>query len=118
MAEGLASLPIEVWESEFELLDRTLRETIRLQLMGSSIRKNITTKPVQFGKEVIQPGGFAVYQFAEPHFDESIYPDPYDWDPARYEPDRAEDKKKPHGYLGWGSGEYMYFDGTNDRAGC
>lgn len=35
-----------------------------------------------------------------------IYEDPYKWDPARYDPGRAEDKKIPHGYIGWGSGRH------------
>jgi hypothetical protein len=28
------------------------------------------------------------------------------WDPGRYLPDRAEDKKKPFGYVGWGAGKF------------
>jgi sterol 14-demethylase len=38
--------------------------------------------------------------------DPSIYPDPEKWDPERYLPDRAEDKKVPMGYLGWGAGRH------------
>lgn len=33
-----------------------------------------------------------------------IYPNPKVWDPSRYLPGRAEDKKVEHGYLGWGTG--------------
>lgn len=34
--------------------------------------------------------------------DPSVYPNPEKWDPSRYLPDRAEDKKVSMGYLGWG----------------
>lgn len=36
--------------------------------------------------------------------DSNIYKRPLVWDPTRYLPERAEDKKTEHGFLGWGSG--------------
>jgi hypothetical protein len=45
-----------------------------------------------------------VYSVADVHMDETAYRDPLKWDPARYLPDRAEDKKQQHGYIGWGTG--------------
>jgi sterol 14-demethylase len=36
--------------------------------------------------------------------DETVYKNPGRWDPARYLSERGEDKKKQHGYVGWGSG--------------
>lgn len=35
-----------------------------------------------------------------------IYSEPLRWDPGRYLPDRAEDKKHPMGYVGWGTGRH------------
>ncbi|OAA56524.1 cytochrome P450 6A1 [Niveomyces insectorum RCEF 264] len=35
-----------------------------------------------------------------------IYPDPERWNPGRYLPDRAEDKKAPLSYVGWGTGRH------------
>lgn len=40
------------------------------------------------------------------HSNPEIYPNPEQWDPSRYFPERAEDKKVQHGYLGWGSGRH------------
>jgi hypothetical protein len=36
------------------------------------------------------------------HLSPDVYPEPLKWDPGRYLPDRAEDKKRP---LGWSGGE-------------
>jgi hypothetical protein len=36
----------------------------------------------------------------------AIYKDPERWDPERFLPDRAEDKKVPHAYMGWGLGRH------------
>lgn len=40
------------------------------------------------------------------HQDPTIYKDPTRWDPGRYAEDRAEDRKKPYAYLGWGAGRH------------
>lgn len=40
------------------------------------------------------------------HQDPTIYANPTKWDPGRYAADRAEDKKKPYAYLGWGAGRH------------
>jgi hypothetical protein len=42
------------------------------------------------------------YLIDDIHMNPEIYSDPTSWDPSRYLPDRAEDKKAPHAYLGWG----------------
>ena len=47
-----------------------------------------------------------VYLWDDVSMNPEIYEDPYKWDPGRYEPQRAEDKKVPHGYIGWGSGRH------------
>lgn len=43
---------------------------------------------------------------ADVHYNPEIYTNPTEWDPSRYLPDRAEDKKHPFGFVGWG----MYVD--------
>ena len=40
------------------------------------------------------------------HHDTTIYPDSDKWDPSRYLPERAEDKKAELGWLGWGVGRH------------
>lgn len=34
-----------------------------------------------------------------------MYPEPEKWDPSRYE-EKAEDKKRTMGYVGWGAGRH------------
>ncbi|OLN96091.1 Obtusifoliol 14-alpha demethylase 2 [Colletotrichum chlorophyti] len=105
----LEDVPLEAWESEFPVVDMCLRDSIRLNLMGTAFRKNVSGRaiPTGHGNEVIPPGAFVTYAVADLHLDPEIYADPLKWDPARYLPDRAEDKKKSvHGFLGWGTGRH------------
>lgn len=56
--------------------------------------------------EVIPDGALLAYHLDEIHQDPEIYPKPTEWDPARYLPERGEDKKAPFGYVGWGAGRH------------
>lgn len=102
LVERLAQLPVEAWESAFPALDLCLRDSIRLQMLGTAFRKNASGKPIPtgHGDEVIPPGAFATYHYGDIHLDPAVYEEPEKWDPARYLPDRGEDKKKPLSYLG------------------
>jgi cytochrome P450 len=79
-----------------------------LQLLGTAFRKNISGKdlPIGVNDEVIPKDAFVAYALADVHQDPLVYKEPEKWDPARYLPDRAEDKKKPYSYLGWGAGRH------------
>ncbi len=107
-ADVLAALPIEAWETELPMMDLCLRECIRLQLVGTAFRKNTSGHDVPLGKtgEVIPADAFAIYLVDDVHMNPDIYPDPQRWDPGRYLPDRAEDKKQPLSWLGWGIGRH------------
>ncbi|KAH6656578.1 cytochrome P450 6A1 [Truncatella angustata] len=104
----LDTLSLDAWESEFGLIDLSLRESIRLGIPGSSFRKNTTGADIPIGKTggVVPDGAFATYLLDDVHMDPAIYSEPMRFDPGRYMPDRAEDKKIPHSYLGWGSGRH------------
>ncbi|KAI4931311.1 hypothetical protein J4E85_003901 [Alternaria conjuncta] len=109
LLQQLDDVPTEAWEAEFPVIDMCLRDSLRLNLLGTAFRRNISGKniPTGNGDEVIPPGAFVTYAPGDIHYDPEIYPDPQKWDPARYMPDRAEDKKKAaHGFLGWGSGRH------------
>lgn len=107
-ADILGALTIEEWESEFPLIDLCLRECIRFQTVGTAFRRNISGSDVPIGStgEVVPPDAFAIYLLDEVHMDPAVYSDPGRWDPGRYLPDRAEDKKTPLSYLGWGIGRH------------
>ncbi|KUI69915.1 Obtusifoliol 14-alpha demethylase [Cytospora mali] len=112
VADVLEALSLDIWQTEFPLLvDMCLRESIRLTIRGSPMRKNVTDADVALDShseaaEVIPVGAYATYLLDLVHFNSDIYSDPLRFDPGRYEPDRAEDKKVPHAFLGWGSGRH------------
>lgn len=123
----LSTLAIKDWESGFPIIDICLRETIRFQLVGAAFRKNLSGKDLPIGKtkEIIPKDAFAVgttvlsrllcgtdgeeaqiYHVDDVHFDPTIYTEPNKWDPSRFLPNRAEDRKKPISYIGWGAGRH------------
>ncbi|CZR62535.1 uncharacterized protein PAC_12432 [Phialocephala subalpina] len=107
LVDQLDEVPFEAWESEFPLIDLCLKDSIRLQALGTAFRKNISTKAIPVGDgEVIDPGAIATYHLGDVHLDPKIYPNPTQWDPSRYFPEKAEDKKVPLGWLGWGVGRH------------
>ncbi|KAF7563618.1 hypothetical protein G7046_g529 [Stylonectria norvegica] len=99
-------LTLEQWESEFPMIHLCLRESMRLNQPGSTIRKNTSGKDIPIGStgKVIPDGMYAVYQPDQVHLNPSIYTDPLKWDPERHLPGREEDKKEPNAFLGWGTG--------------
>ncbi|KAK3402796.1 cytochrome P450 [Sordaria brevicollis] len=108
VGDVLATLTLDEWEAEFPVIQLCLKETTRLQAVGTSFRRNVSGKDVVLGGsgEVVPHGGFATYLLDDVHVNPSIYPDPLRWDPGRYLPDRAEDKKEPLAFLGWGAGRH------------
>jgi cytochrome P450 len=100
----LSHVPLEAWENELPLIDLCLRDSIRLNLVGTQFRRNLSNRAIPTGKgnEVIPPGAFVTYAVADVHQDPAVYPNPEVWDPARYFPDRAEDKKGKYTWVGWG----------------
>lgn len=104
----LNDIPLEAWETDFPLIDLCLKDSIRLNLLGTAFRKNISGRaiPTGNGKEVIPPNAVVTYAIADVHQDPSVYLNPDTWDPTRYLPGREEDKKTPHGWLGWGAGRH------------
>ncbi|CAI6100637.1 unnamed protein product [Clonostachys chloroleuca] len=104
----LSSLTVEQWESEFPLIDLSLRESIRVGMPGAGLRKNVGPRDIPIGNtgEVIPKGSYAIYLFNDVHKNPDIYTESHKFDPTRYFHDRAEDKKMNHTYLGWGSGRH------------
>jgi len=102
LADRLSSVPAEAWETEFKVLELCLRDSIRIQLVGSAFRKNSGNHEVTIGDAKVPAGSLVMYHTGDVHLNPEIYQDPLKWDPARYLPDRAEDKKAPHAFIGWG----------------
>ncbi|EFQ35227.1 cytochrome P450 6A1 [Colletotrichum graminicola M1.001] len=105
----LRELTIDDWESCFPTTNLCLQESIRLHTVGAAFRKNMTDRNVPIGKtgEVIPRGGFAALHIDDVHMNPDIYTNPSLFDPGRFSPDRAEDKKAPLAYGGWGHGRHF-----------
>ncbi|KAK4565693.1 hypothetical protein LTR86_003541 [Recurvomyces mirabilis] len=109
LRERLMRVPIEAWENEFPIVDMCLKESMRLQSSGSFFRKNVSDHAVPINKEgteVIPPGVFATYALGDIHYNPQVYTNPDEYDPTRFSPERAEDKKQPYAFVGWGAGRH------------
>lgn len=102
----LSAVPLEAWEDEMPTLDLIIRETIRLSLTGTALRRNLG-KDIVIQDILVKKGDFLAYSVADTHLNPEIYSDPEEFDPGRYEEGREEDKKTHFGYLGWGVGEHF-----------
>jgi cytochrome P450 len=99
----LAAIPVSAWEEEMPTLDLVLRETLRLTMNGTMLRRNLIEEFSVANKKIRQ-GAFVVYPVSDAHMNPDIYTDPMQFDPTRFIPGREEDKKQAHAYIGWGSG--------------
>ncbi|KAI9723793.1 MAG: hypothetical protein M1828_004043 [Chrysothrix sp. TS-e1954] len=116
LLDQLEQVPLHVWESGFTINDLCLKESIRLQLLGSVLRRNVSGEDIEIpnsaaksptGKpEIIPNGAVVTYHVAEVHNNPDIYKDPEIWDPSRYMEGREEDKKREYAWLGWGAGRH------------
>lgn len=106
LIDRLGRLPLEAWENDFPMVDLCLKDSIRLQLHGTGFRKNTAGKDLVIDGQVVPKDGFLVYHFGEHHLNPNIYEEPEKWDPSRYLPNRAEDKKDKFAFVGWGAGRH------------
>ncbi|KAJ3492662.1 hypothetical protein NLG97_g5236 [Lecanicillium saksenae] len=94
------------WDTQLPTLYLCLRETLRLNLSGPALRKNLSDEDliIPGTNSVVPKKAFVFYSMDEVHLDEGIYPNPLSWDPARHLPGREEGSANPHAFVGWGSG--------------
>ena len=69
-----------------------IRETLRLTLSNAALRRNVADDLMIDGK-IVPRGDFLAYSIADAHLNPEIYADPMSFDPARFGPEREEDKK-------------------------
>ncbi len=58
----------------------------------------------EFNSYSIPQGWFILYQIGKTHQDGRVYAHPEQFDPGRFEAQRAEDKAKPYSYVPFGGG--------------
>ena len=60
LLDRLGKLPLEAWEQGFPIVDICLKDSIRLQALGTGFRKNTSGKPLNIGDQVVPVDGFLV----------------------------------------------------------
>jgi len=103
----LAQVPPNVWDEEMPVLDVCLRETIRVIMTGSMLRRAVPLpgdETLTIEGHKIKPGTFLAFPMSSVHQNPDLYPDPEKWDPDRFA--RGEDKKEQWAYVGWGVGRH------------
>jgi cytochrome P450 len=102
----LSTIPLNAWEEELPSLEAVIRETLRISVSITLIRRNIAND-FKVGEATIRRGDFLAYSSSDVNHNPDIYTNPMTFDPDRYGPGREEDRKETFGYLSWGAGMYL-----------
>jgi sterol 14-demethylase len=89
------------------ILDRCLKETIRLRLSTPLHRLNDTGKAIDVNGMLVPDKTILTFHTNFLHHNEDIYTDPTTWDPERFNDERREDKSAPFSFAGWGLGKHQ-----------
>lgn len=77
LCQALTQIPPEAWEDETPILDKCIRETIRISMTGSALRRVMPGgEDLIIGKQKIKPGTFLAHPMTAVHLDPEIYPEP------------------------------------------
>ncbi|TLD18829.1 Cytochrome P450 [Venturia nashicola] len=76
LMEQLFSLAMKTWETEFSLIEVCLRDSIRLQQVGTFLRQNTSGHTVKIGDALVPDAAFVSYPVADIHHDPEVYQDP------------------------------------------
>lgn len=99
ITERIATIPLEAWENHTPVMDKIIREVLRLAQPHTAMRRNMGPETYLNGTR-IPSGAYVVYPFADIHLNPELYPDPW-----AFKPDRPE-RTLPFEYVGWGGGMY------------
>ena len=98
IAELLSAIPLEAWEKSTPVLDKFIRETLRIAQPHAAMRRNMGPDTYVDGT-CIPSGAYVVYPFSDVHLNPQLYADPW-----RFDPDRTQVEGK-YNYVGWGGGK-------------
>ena len=84
------------------VLDAAIRETLRVTLNGTALRRSIR-EDITIGGKVIERGAFMAYSLADVHLNDTLYPNPSNFDPGRFM-EVGNNSDVP--FLGWGIGAF------------
>ncbi|KIP12131.1 hypothetical protein PHLGIDRAFT_62450 [Phlebiopsis gigantea 11061_1 CR5-6] len=97
VAELLSAIPLEAWEKGTPVLDKLIRETLRIAQPHAAMRRNMGPD-IYVDGTCVPSGSYIVYPFSDVHLNSQLYVDPW-----RFDPDRAQVEGK-YSYVGWGGG--------------
>ena len=100
----LSAIPVSAWEEGMPTLDLALRESLRLTINVTALRRNIF-EDLNIMNKRVPKGDFLAYPISDAHLNPDIYDTPHAFDPTRFLPGREEDKKQEYGYVAWGAGK-------------
>lgn len=88
---------------QFTYLEQVLKEVLRfIPPVGGGFRKVI--QECSFNGYRLPTNWIIQYQIGKTHTDQNIYNDPNSFDPDRFSPERAEDKKQTFAHIPFGGG--------------
>jgi sterol 14-demethylase len=96
-----------IQSGKLPILERCLKETIRLRLSTPLHRLNDTGKDIDFNGMRIPDKTILSFHTNFLHHNEDIYTDPTTWDPERFNDERREDNSAPLSFAGWGLGKHQ-----------
>ena len=82
LVSQLSDLPPKAWEEEMPVMEAIIRETIRILLTGAALRRNIK-EDLNIDGKVVERGAFMAYSVSSLHYDDSVYSEPFKFDPDR-----------------------------------
>ena len=87
------------------LLEATIKEALRMYPPIILLMRKVVN-PFEYDGYAIEPGDMLFSSPAVAHYIPEVFADPYKFDPDRFMPERAEDKKHPMGWIAFGAGRH------------
>ncbi|KAF7358741.1 Cytochrome P450 [Mycena sanguinolenta] len=105
----LRSITVEDWirSDSLPLTNRCLKETLRLRIATPFQRLNDSGKDIDIAGTPVPHGTILTFHSSFMHHNEDFYTKPLVWDPERFNRERAEDKRRPMAFVGWGLGKHQ-----------
>ncbi|KIJ58905.1 hypothetical protein HYDPIDRAFT_101775 [Hydnomerulius pinastri MD-312] len=107
IGEVLARAGMTGLDEATPILGQCIDEVLRMIFSGTFMRRNIGPDLTVDGTCISQ-GTFLMFPTGDLHFDETLFPDPYMFDPTRFSADGIEARKeKGINFLGWGAARHV-----------
>jgi hypothetical protein len=103
--QRLSVIPISAWEDEMPVLESIIRETLRMVNNATLFRRNLSDG-FQVAGKTIDKGAFMAYNIGDVHLNERFYPDPFKFDPDRFNVAMDDKYQGSAPFLAWGAGRH------------